>query len=297
MNIDRAFTLYRKALPAFVLGMILPLDVVIDSILYVAPNDHWWYVVGAILSCFSLIGMWYLFRQEKIHGIFDLFLYDILAMLFGLFMNYYRLNPAEPSPIPFQVVSITLLLLKLYFALCFVNRPTVVIGPFSYLQQRSLKLPKGDSTAFLLGTFGCMLLAYLMLRYIGHVGTSGLRATLGCFWLMAAFNFLNEHRSVQREYQDACEEQQFLMIRMAELEHQLQDQQQMIADDEELIKYFNDADPAYRKLALKLLRANYERNEEMKKQEELRSQGVFTLQGYVKAHNDGQWQQQDGAKA
>ncbi len=297
MIVDRSTMLYRKALPPFVMTMIVPMDLVSDAILALMPRNYLWYVAGAIIACVYLLGILYLFRRDKIAALFDIFAFDILIMIIGGLMVYNQFNPKEPWPIPFQVMAVASILTKMYCAMYFLNTPGLVIGPFSYFQQKSLRIPRADPSRFLMGAIGMVFVAFVLLYYVGQFGTVSLRALFGVLWLIVALNYLNEHRTVQREYQDSIEEQQFLMIRLAELEHQLQDQQQLLEDEEELKRYFNDADPAYRKLALKLLRANYERNEEQKRQEELKAKGVFTMQNYSKANNDHHWQSQDGAKA
>ncbi len=292
MNFDENNMLYRRALQAFLLGLVVAIEIVADSVIKYLPRNHLWYVTTILMSAGILLGMWHLFRKERVAGILDLYLYDVLAQIFGWMMLLGKLNPPEPAPLPYLVVILTILILKMYFALGFVNQTGMVIGPFSYFQRKETNGENSRAKYFWLGVIFAVVVSYYILTCLGYPGTVWIRVSVASFWILGVIDFLRQHKSMHVRYQDAVDEQRYLMVRLAELEGQLHDQQEQHANDAELLAFFNNADPAYRKLALKLLHANLERNEELKRQEALRAQGVFTIQGYNnRPNNDGHWQQ------
>ncbi len=84
--------------------------------------------------------------------------------------------------------------------------------------------------------------------------------TLWNFWKAIQFR-ANAIRALQERERTLAQESTLLR---AELDQTKADAEQLKLDGEELMMYFNDADPAYRILAMKLLRANYQQNQAWK---------------------------------
>lgn len=249
----------------FLMGVVLSLDWAGDGVARVLLGNAYWYGVGFSLA---LLGMFVVARMPRnavVTCLLDLYLYALLAQIFGWGMYVLKLNPPSPTPLPYHVLIFALALAKI---LCVAwsslgGRAWPVIGPFSYV-HRHQHPGSGRGVIYL------VLLALLPLAYLSFVIGGGrpldLRAVIALIWFALNWDFLMQLRKVEQTAQTGGDEKVELTAHLRESGSKPETAMALDEREQQLLQMFRHSTPESQHFALKTLGMSSQR--EMAKAEQ-----------------------------
>ena len=264
---------FQKGRQLFLIGLVLPLDLVFDSLLNYIPRNQYWYYAASIMALLSLTIVWQLAKTRMVTGILDLCLYDFLAQLFGLTMYVMQWNPAAPDPLPYHVIVYSITLAKVFYMTWPLNESEdlPILGPISYWywgKAGDLQLAFAKKICIYL-TLVALPIATYVLFVLFESNPPFVRGFIAVAWFALNWDFLRQHQMLQESYEDALDEKKQLFERLEELEREYpsavaNDSQFNAVEEQELIAVYQQSSPESRTLAMKLLQASkFRRQQEL----------------------------------